>query len=309
MPSLRKRRQTAICLRGSWSGKGTARLSFHTLSWTNHVHSAGAIYSSSSDLYALGRSILSSTLLSPQETRAWLKPRTFTSSVGTFVGVVWEIARGTNLTGSDDRHIVDVYTKGGNLDQYSSIIALVPDYDFVFTLTSAGPETSSGTVNGILSGVLVALIPAFEAANKAQARERYAGTYTDGLNSITLAVDDGPGLLVRKFTVNDVDTVIDAVGEVMGAAPGQTILRLYPTDLTAGAQTAWQGVYDTIPTAAAAKENAQLFFADATCQSWSEVTLYSYGLVPLDQFILTSDGDGRNVAVDARAWRTDMKRT
>ena len=224
---------------------------------------------------------------------------------------MWEIARGTNLTGSNDGHIVDVYTKGGNLDLYSSIIALVPDYNFTLALASAGPvsDTNSGVVQGILSEILTALVPALDAANKAQAKEVYAGTYTTGDDSITLAVDDGGGLLVTNFSVNGVDNVVDAVGEAMGAVgPGQTTLRLYPTNLVAGAQTAWQGVYDTTPAAVAAKENALFFFADATCQSWSEIALMSYGVVPFDQFIFTADENGKNIAVNARAWRTVMSR-
>ena len=212
------------------------------------------------------------------------------------------------MTGGDG-HIVDVYTKGGNLDGYSSLVALVPDYDFVFGLTSAGPDTNSGVVNVLFSKVLTALVPAFEAANKAQAKEVYEGTYTSGSDSITLKVDDGPGLLVTKFKVNGVSTVIDGVGALFGAtAPGQTELRLYPTDLTAGNQTAWQGVYDTLPAAEVAKENKLLFFADGTCQSWSELALQSYGTVPLDQFVFTADEQGKNVRINARAWRTVMTR-
>lgn len=222
-----------------------------------------------------------------------MKPRSFTSSPGTFVGEVWEIARGTNLTGNGDQ-IVDVYTKGGNLELYSSIVALMPDYGLVFTLVSAGPDTSSSVVEALLSQVLVALVPALEAANKAQAKELYAGTYTAGTDRITLAIDSKSGLLVMNFSVNGVDDVVGAIGEAMGAAGlGQTTLRLYPTDLMVGSQTAWQGVYNTLTPAETVKDDASFFFADATCQSWTEMTVLSYGLVPVDQFILTEGGGGR----------------
>lgn len=179
----------------------------------------------------------------------------------------------------------------------------------MFALTSAGPDTNEGLIQGLLSQIMTALIPALDAANKAHATAAYAGTYAAGSDSVTLAVDDGPGLRVTDFRINGVDTVIDGIGALMGAAgPGQTTLRLYPTDLAAGAQMAWQGVYDTLPQAEVAGEDALLFFAQGSCQTWSEIALQSYGLRPFDQFVFTADGAGRNVAVDARAWRSVMRR-
>ena len=114
--------------------------------------------------------------------------------------------------------------------------------------------------------------------------------------------------MVTNFSVNGVSTVIDGVGALFGASqPGQTTLRLYPTGLTAGKQTLWQAVYDTTPPAVAAQEDALLFFAQGSCQTWSEMALQSYGLRPFDQFIFTADKSGKNVAVDARAWRSVLK--
>lgn len=52
------------------------------------------------------------------------------------------------------------------MDLYSSLIALVPDYDLVFALTSAGEETSGGLVQVLLSMVMKVLIPAIEQANR-----------------------------------------------------------------------------------------------------------------------------------------------
>lgn len=127
---------------------------------------------------------------------------------------------------------------------------------------------------------MTALIPALKAANKAQAKEVYAGTYTAGIDSITLAVDNEPGLFVTKFSVNGV--------KFMGAAgPGRTTLRLYPAELTAGNQTAWQGVYHTLPAADVAGEDALLFIAHGSCQTWSGIALQSHRLRPVDQFIFT----------------------
>lgn len=82
------------------------------------------MYSSNNGLLSFGASILSSKLLSPEKTRAWLKPRSFTSAAGLSVGSPWEITRGANLT-SDGRNI-DFYTKTGKGD-YINVLVLVPD--------------------------------------------------------------------------------------------------------------------------------------------------------------------------------------
>lgn len=79
-------------------------------------------------------------------------------------------------------------------------------------------------------------------------------------------------------------------------------------EIARGSETAWQGVYETMTPAQVAKDGALFFFADATCQSWSEITVLSYGLVPVDQFVFTADEKGKNVAVNARAWITVMTR-
>lgn len=187
---------------------------------------------------------------------------------------------------------------------------MVPDYGFVFALTSAGPDANGLLLQVIFSEILEALVPSFEAANKLHAKGVYEGTYEAESDSITLVVDDGPGLLVTNFSVNGISNVIDSVGQLMGATTSdQTSLRLYPTNLIAGKQMVWQGVYDTLSKAEVLEGNAQLFFQQGTCQSWSEIALLSYGLEPLDHFVLTANDRGKNVAVDAKAWRTIMSRT
>lgn len=85
-------------------------------------------------------------------------------------------------------------------------------------------------------------------------------------------------------------------------------LRLYLTNLINWNQTAWQGVYDMLSPAGVIEDDAQSFFANAACQSWAELSIRSYGMVLIDQPILTTDEEGKNVAVHARAWRRTMYR-
>ena len=53
---------------------------------------AGGLYSSTADLRIIGKSILNSTLLTPAQTRKWLKPLSFTADPHVAVGAPWEIA-------------------------------------------------------------------------------------------------------------------------------------------------------------------------------------------------------------------------
>lgn len=70
------------------------------------------MYSSLRDMTTAGRSMLASTLLTPAETRRWLKPRSHTSTLTESVGLPWEIERGP--VSPNNSRIVDAYTKGGN---------------------------------------------------------------------------------------------------------------------------------------------------------------------------------------------------
>ena len=236
-----------------------------------------------------------------------MKPRTFTSSLGISVGAPWEIARGANLT--SDGHIIDFYTKAGNLWDYNALLVLVPDYGLVMALNMAGPDGSIPALQEIFSRVMKALIPAVDAVTRSDAIQTYAATYRSGTNSsLTLSLDDGPGLLVSNFTVNGVD-VISGYAAYAGADPASTTVRLYPTDLQSGNQSAWRAVYDTSSSAEDAAFDAEVLFPQGSCQSWSEIDLLSYGLRGLDDFVFTIDQkSGKSVTVEPMAWRVVMRR-
>ncbi|OAL28251.1 hypothetical protein AYO22_02957 [Fonsecaea multimorphosa] len=293
-----------------------------------YENSSGGIYSSNNDLLSLGAAILSSsssvssntkTLLAPAQARAWLKPRTFTSSAGVYVGAPWEIARGANLTA--DGHVVDFYTKTGNLGDYTAILALVPDYDLVMTMNLAGPDSSIAAIQVLFSTLVRALLPPVAHAATSEAAHRYAGTYTSpsspgigsGTNSttstITLVVDDY-GLAVSTFSARGVD-VLGTYAATLGGADTNTTtaIRLYPTNLGSGNQTAWRAVYQTSSAAELAAFDAQLFFPQGSCQSWTGIDLQTYGFEALDYFVFTADDDGGVVVqVEPVAWRLVLGR-
>lgn len=112
----------------------------------------GGIYSTANDLSALGRSILSYTLLSPNTTWGWMKSITHTPSLTGSVGCPWEICR-LVLPQPDDR-VTDIYTKSGSLGLYASIVALLPDYG-AGSVTLAAGQSSHAALDGLIADMVL----------------------------------------------------------------------------------------------------------------------------------------------------------
>ncbi|KIW35172.1 uncharacterized protein PV07_01886 [Cladophialophora immunda] len=286
-----------------------------------YENSSGGVYSTNNDLLSFGAAILSSKLLAPAKTRAWMKPKTFTSSSGVYVGAPWEIARGANLT--SDGRVIDFYTKTGNLGDYTAILALVPDYDLVVAINLAGPDSSIAAIQVVFSTLVQALLPGVAQVGTSEAAHKYAGTYTspsgagtgaasNASSAITLAVDDY-GLVVSAFSARGVDVRGASTGyaALAGGVDANTTIRLYPTDLASGNRTAWRAVYQTSSAAELAAFDAQLFFPQGSCQSWTGVDLQTYGFEALDYFVFTTaeEEDGAVVQVEPKAWQLVMERT
>ncbi|KAL2012232.1 hypothetical protein VTN00DRAFT_4950 [Thermoascus crustaceus] len=207
-----------------------------TTSWWNVSFGdetpAGGLYSSAKDTSTLGRAILNSTLLSPKVTRRLMKPVTHTSSLSLSVGAPWEIF---SFEEAEIGRVVDLYTKQGDVESYSSVIALSPDHNVGFTILGAG-----GTVTALSDVVAAAIIPSLNQAGKEQADKTFSGTYSltssssssgGHINSsITITTDDGPGLKVDRWISNSTDMFTP-----MSLALGSQVLdstdvsiRLYP---------------------------------------------------------------------------------
>ncbi len=217
----------------------------------------------------------------------------------------WEIARGANLT--SDGRIIDVYTKTGNLGDYTTIVALIPDYDLAVAINLAGPDSSPAAVQVVFSQLVQALLPVVDQIAKDEAALKYAGTYSTGTNSsITLSVDQY-GLLVTNFSANGVD-VASGYAALAGSDPADTTIRLYPTDLSSGNQTGWRAIYQTSTAEELASFDAQLFFPQGSCQSWTEVDLSTYGYQALDYFVFEEGMGGIVEKVEAKAWRLVLEK-
>ncbi|KAI1773445.1 beta-lactamase/transpeptidase-like protein [Hypoxylon cercidicola] len=210
---------------------------------------AGGVYSNTEDLLALGGAILSNKLLSPMQTRRWLKPVTFTSSLGMFIGAPWEIIRADNVT--SDQRLVEFYSKEGSIAPYHTLLAMIPDYDLIVSILASGPESSSEVVQLLFSQLVTGLLPAIEAAGKGDAQAVFAGTYVDEEtnSTLTLNVDDGgAGLNITEWTVRGTDVPSHWLSYLSAATDDlpevHISMRLYPSGLAAGSKTAWRVAVD-----------------------------------------------------------------
>ncbi|KAM0433991.1 hypothetical protein ACHAPT_003935 [Fusarium lateritium] len=273
---------------------------------------AGGYYSTTKDLLAFGSSILKNKQLSLQDTRKWLKPVSFTTSRGMYLGAPWEIMRSDNVT-SDER-LVEFYTKGGDLGTYHALVAVVPDYDIAISVLTGGPETSGGVVQLLFSQVVKAMMPAIEAAGKAQAKESFVGEYTNKETNSTLVLeidDEGPGLNIAKWTVRGTDVNshwLNYLSAISTSLPEiQVSARLYPTDLTADDKIAWRASYDLGTTDEIAQTDAQMFWQDASCVSWGMVDRAVHEFKALDEMVFTVE-EGRATGVELVGFQTALER-
>lgn len=284
------------------------------------------MFSNTVDLIAFADAILNNKLLSASQTRQWMKPETHTSSAYYSVGESWEILRSPNIT--SDGRLLDVYVKTGDLGLYHAVLAIVPDYDISISVLSGGIEASAipfaHTI--ALSAVLQTLLPAVEAAGRDEAM-RFEGTYSDeSTNStLTLATDDGPGLVIKDFQVRGFDVLHNfnaySINTILSSSSDKETstkqlpavdARLYPTERKApGAhhttETAWRAIFDS----ATPEENAQLesnvFYPDASCVSWVQMDRAAYNYRSLADFAIVEAERGDVVkAVKNRAFNVTL---
>jgi len=202
--------------------------------------------------------------------------------------------------------VIDFYTKSGGLGEYNAQFVLVPDFDLVLTILTASP--TGVPVDALLSQIVSDMIPAIEQANKDEARRRYEGFYqtagAQGTATIQLSVDDGPGLKISNWTTS---TGADVFQEFSALLTANVSGRMYPTDLTAGTESAWRAIF-SIDRALTGNERPSPFVQNG-CGSWSGIDGYVYGYKALDEFIIRHDERGDSaVSVESTALRTTMKK-
>jgi len=193
----------------------------------------GGYFSSPADLTALGASILNSTLMPQATTRKWLKPLTHTSSLLTSIGRPWEIARQHTPISSTSKttRIVDIFTKQGGGQTYTTLIALSPAHNVGISILTAGPQ-SGAALQVIRKLSLEMWIAAAEQAAREAADANSSGSYSlsGGNSSLELGLHPNePGLFMSKLVSNGSDILELARGLV--GKQGKFGLWFYPMNL------------------------------------------------------------------------------
>ena len=232
-----------------------------------------------------------------------MKPVTFTAALKMAVGAPWEIYR-TEIGG----RTVDMYTKNGGWGAYGTQFVLVPDYNFGFSVLTAsnfGEASTALVVYGISDMVASAVLPALEDIARTQANATFAGHYVassqEDLNSsLTITVDDGPGLRVTQWTSNGTDFFED---NHLNSAGTYLDFRLYPNQLYTGSNVGFTGAWQTIP----AKHYEGAF--DLNCVLWANTDSITYGNVGIEDFVFEVDPTTERVTnLQLKALRTTLER-
>ncbi|KAK1962968.1 beta-lactamase [Colletotrichum sublineola] len=261
--------------------------------------SAGGIYTNTRDMLTFGTAILTSNI--GTDTGSWLKPHAFTSSRGYSVGAPWEIWTSSTLL--DSGVPVSFYTKSGDLGLYTNVLVIVPDYDIVVSILTAGAEAADTFLfpTQVISPVMEVLIPALEQANKESAHATMAGTYADEEtnSTLTLSVDHGPGLSLMNYKVRGIDVLANIPN--YGLSPSRKTFnvsgRIYPTNIREGDQWSWRAVYKNHDEP---EINEKLFYPEGGCQTWGLIDRKTFNYLALDDFAFTIAPDGSAKSISPR---------
>ncbi|KAI0514705.1 beta-lactamase/transpeptidase-like protein [Xylaria bambusicola] len=289
----------------------------------------GNMYSSISDLSRLGRAIFRSTILSPAQTRRWLKPVATTSDLSEGLSYPFGYRRiplGTATSHAGLTHrIVDSYNKAGSINKYASLLILLPDYAVGFAALLAGdwPGNANWDMADVIGPIL---LPALESAAREQAEGIFSGTYTASHvnSSLVFSTDpEKPGLGLEKWISNGTDMIPVAGTYTLGSSSRASI-RLFPTGLETTSiptnenengsekkkkkKIAFKAMIET----ADKKDHSNSMFS-TNCGTWVSQTVAVYADYPLDQFVFTvavaeDGGEEEAESVMSLALRTALVR-
>ncbi|KAF5617702.1 beta-lactamase-like 1 [Fusarium tjaetaba] len=284
-------------------------------SWWNITTADGSTYggmfSTAADLTRLGQSILNSSILSPSETRSWMKPIAHTADIHMSVGMPWEIRRTQIPLGRSGTRVVDLYTKNGAIGLYTAIIVLSPEHDIGYVALMAG--TNRAYLLSYLPDLIAeALLPAAETAARDNSVKRFAGTFKGPKSQLTVTMDDT--LMVQNWTRSGVDVMAMQAALTWPGLDVTPVLRLYPMGLEGNKKMSFRGIFE----ARAVNESSEGSEETATdvnigpfsggCLSWGAVDSLTYGNIGVDDFVFEVNGDGEATALVPRVLRETLRK-
>lgn len=192
---------------------------------------------------------------------------------------------------------------------YHSFFAVIPNYDIgVSILTVVDPGVAGSTVRDTLPEIVIAhILPAVDEVARSQARRNFAGHYASSeLNSsLTIAVDDLPGLKVTSWISNSTDLYQKLFVENIG-----TDMRLMPNLLYSDedSRVGFTGSIQTPRVGAdpVADGNTEKFLWP--CAQWLSLGGFQWGGVELTQLVFETDAKGNATEVRSKALRVTMER-
>lgn len=164
--------------------------------------------------------------------------------------------------------------------------------------------------SALFETVLTDIIPGLENTARFQAESNFAGTFaatSDVNTTITLATEPSlPGLKVSSFISNSSD-VINTLFAAARKYPKPDV-RLYPTEHVrkTGNGTAIRK-FNAVINDPNAKYPSSLI-ESLNCVSWQQVDSNVYGAVGYDEVWIETDGSGKAIAVELRAYGAKMER-
>ena len=263
---------------------------------------SGGLWSTANNLLTFQQSILSHKLLGKSDTRRWLQPRALLPSLHQAVGESWEILRPTDLDVKTHRPI-DIFTKTGGVTGYAAYTAIIPEYNIALTINAAGGQAQPA-VSTLFPQLVKPLVAYADKLARQQAAIEYTGTYNatvaDVTSSMTLEVDDGPGLAITDLTMNGVPVLHSLA--TLQKIPFQSLsARLYPSDPDSlnTEREVWRILID--------KKDRDEGFAGLQCVSWNWGDTFRYATEPLDTVVFTRGTDGAQ-GIELLGWRVQLHR-
>ncbi|KAH6664213.1 beta-lactamase [Halenospora varia] len=242
----------------------------------------GSYLSSINDMQRISRSILNSKLLSKAPTNRWLKPTSFTGNPNMAVGAPWEIYKAPL-----EHKTSWMYTKDGDIG--------------FFTVFAAGDDVG-GLQYALPNLVAEIIVPAIDKAAKEGANRVFSGSYHlgNGTNdTLSIDVDDHPGLKVTEWIVNGRDIIKPYLG-----ADGEGEVRLFASGLESkkGTKIGFKLV----------TRKPEFSSAPITrnCIDWSFVSVDPYSGIFLGDWVVELNEERTGaVKVEPRAFRMSFSRT